>query len=536
MNELENDISKGFILNDLEAKLIEGLEGDLEGLDFLKSEELKIGNPESIGETMKNIVWDQFQLSIGMDAGESFIEENKGRNLDLRESAHIQTSENFEKGKIAKNNSEINYQERHDNWQGNFKKDAEGEILYQRNGKEILNIESRLDFDKDRPVGSSAIHKDHTVSTGEIRRDPAANAHLSKTEQVKFANSNENLKDLGSAANQSKGDRDAHEWSKDDSRNGIPNKNRFPDVPKDFDQNADVAKKKYQKVKKEGEERSTIAGRKSRINEVKKIGKQSLKVIVFSLLAELLKTIVNKLVVWFKSASKSFSTFLVQMKEAIRSFFENLKQHLKNAADTFLTTIFSAIWGPIIGTIKKAWMFIKQGWKSLKEAIQYIRNPENKDKSFSDIMLQVSKIIVAGLTVGGALLLGETIEKALMTIAPLAIPIPILGSVASVMGIFLGALVSGLIGALALNLIDRIIVKKQKEENRSKQIAKQSEIIDVQEQIIEIKTEKMVSSKIRVSKTLKERHEKLEDVIRESVASIMANDKGDNLFDEIDKL
>jgi hypothetical protein len=534
MNELDNDVNQELNLNDLEAKLTKDLEENLEDLDFLKEEEIKIGNPESIGETMKNIVWEQFHLQVGLDAGEDFIEENKGRTLDLRKNSHTQTTANFEKGKIATHNDEINYKQRYDIQQGQFRKDENGNIRFNR-GKKVLNRDARVEFDKDRPVGSNTIHTDHTVSAGEIIRDPAANAHLSSDEQIKFANSEKNLNPLGAAANMSKGDRDAHEWY-NDKRNGVANKERFGDVPKDFEKTADIAKEEFRNVKKEGEIISKKAGKKSRINEAKKIGKQSLKAVLFGLLSELLKTIVQKLVVWFKSSSKTFSTFLEQMKEAIRDFFKDLKQHLKQAGDTFLTTIASAIWGPIIGTIKKAWMFIKQGWKSLKDAIQYIRNPENKDKSFSVIMLQVSKIIVAGLTVGGALLLGEVIEKGLMTIPPLAVAIPVLGSVASIMGVFLGALVSGIIGGLALNLIDRIIIKKQKEINRSNQIEKQSEILDTQEKMIDVKKKNTEQSKRNASKNIEERHKNAEDEIRNSVANIMANTKSDNLFDEIDKL
>jgi hypothetical protein len=535
MNELVNDFSKDFILNDLESKLIEDLEDSLEDLDFLEGEELKIGDSESIGETMKNIVWEQFQLQIGIDAGENFIKENKNRKLDLRKEAHHQTTKNFEKGKIATHNDFINYQERYDNQQSKFRKDQNGNNKVNFRGKQLLNRDARIEFDKDRPTGSNTIHMDHTVSAGEIIRDPEANAHLSKNEQVRFANGEKNLNPLGAAANMSKGDRDAHEWYRD-QRDGVPNKDRFPDVPEDFEKTAEIAKEEYKNVKKEGKENSKKAGRKSRIKEAKKIGKHSLQAVLFGLLAELLKTIVKKLVAWFASKAKSFASFLDHMKEAIHNFFKDLKQHLKQAADTFLTTIFTAIWGPIIGTIKKAWMFMKQGWKSLKEAVQYIRNPENKNKPFNIIMLQVSKIVVAGLTAGGALLLGETLEKGLMTIPALAFPIPILGSVASIMGIFLGALVSGLIGALALNLIDRIIVKKQRELNRSKQIEKQSEILDTQGEIIDLVTTNTEQRKINAFKNIEARHENTEVLIRNSVTVIITNNKSDDLFDKIDKL
>ena len=180
------------------------------------------------------------------------------------------------------------------------------------------------------------------------------------------------------------------------------------------------------------------------------------------LLAELVKEIIAKLVKWFKSAKKNLGALLDSLKEAIHSFISKMKEHLINAGNTVLSTVATAILGPVFGTIKKVWMLLKQGWKSLKEAINYIKKPENKGKSIGRLMLEVGKIIIAGLTGAGALLLGEIIEKGLMTIPVFAFEIPLLGSLASIIGIFLGAVVSGIIGAIAINLIEKRIEKSQK--------------------------------------------------------------------------
>ena len=42
------------------------------------------------------------------------------------------------------------------------------------------------------------------------------------------------------------------------------------------------------------------------------------------------------------------------------------------------------------------------------------------------------------------------------------IELPLLGSLANIIGMFLASLVSGLIGAIIINLIDKFIAKKQK--------------------------------------------------------------------------
>ena len=52
-----------------------------------------------------------------------------------------------------------------------------------------------------------------------------------------------------------------------------------------------------------------------------------------------------------------------------------------------------------------------------------------------------------------------------MTFPVFAFDIPAIGSLASLIGMLLGSLVSGIIGALALNQIDRLIAKKLKTIN-----------------------------------------------------------------------
>ena len=96
-------------------------------------------------------------------------------------------------------------------------------------------------------------------------------------------------------------------------------------------------------------------------------------------------------------------------------------------------------------------------------------------------MLEVGKIVIASITAGGAILLSEVIEKSLMTIPAFAFQIPLLGSLANILGIFFGAIVSGIIGAIALNLIDRLLAKKVKSENQLRQIKKGNEILKKQE-------------------------------------------------------
>ena len=69
------DIEESAIdFDELEEKLQSQLDEQLSELDFLESEKAQIGNPDALGETIKNVVWEQFINQIGVIAGEDFIE------------------------------------------------------------------------------------------------------------------------------------------------------------------------------------------------------------------------------------------------------------------------------------------------------------------------------------------------------------------------------------------------------------------------------------------------------------------------------
>lgn len=516
----------------IESQLEAELDSQMEDLKVLEEEHDKIGNPATIGETVKNVVWEQFINQVGVIAGEDFIRENRGLTLDLRDSAHIQTTENFEKGKIATHNDKIDYQKRYDDWQANFQHDENGDVKTHqtRTGKQEATLVNgaRKPFDEGRPTGSveRGTDMDHTVSAGEIIRDPAANAHLSKEEQIAFANSEANLNEMNAGQNRSKGDKSMTDWLDNPNKNGQKPDEIFDineEQKEKYREKDKEARTEYERVKKEGEKRSIETGKKSQREEAFRIGGKALRSVIMGLLASLIKDIIQKLVAWLRSGKRSLSTFIDSVKLAIKSFLSNLKTHLLNAGNTLITTIFTAIFGPVIGMIKKAWIFLKQGYKSVKEAIEFFKNPANKNMPFSIKMMEVGKIIVTGATAGGAILLGETIEKGLMTIPVFAFQIPLLGSLASLLGMFFGALISGLIGALALNLIDKMIAKKQRSINQSQQINKKNDIINSQEQILVVTAAQAANDKKDTAQNVMKRHQEANDIIEKSTSSVDEN-------------
>lgn len=515
-----------------ESQLEAELDSQMEDLKVLEEEHDKIGNPATIGETVKNVVWEQFINQVGVIAGEDFIRENRGLTLDLRDSAHIQTKENFADGKIAIHNYisndklEHNYDRYKNKPHGEFRKefvDPGMNASLPRAGKlKEQGIDTVTDIYTGRQIptqtkledGSNnplAAQREHVKASAELYKDPSLQMANSDEELAGIINNPENLQGYTTAErNNRKSDNSAADMEERDKN-------------KHWEKANERAEKYIAKTQKEGEERLKAEGRKTQREEAFRIGGKALRSVIMGLLASLVKDIIQKLVAWFRSGKRSLSTFIDSVKLAIKSFLSNMKTHLLNAGNTLITTIFTAIFGPVIGMIKKAWIFLKQGYKSVKEAIEFFKNPANKNMPFSIKMMEVGKIIVTGATAGGAILLGETIEKGLMTIPVFAFQIPLLGSLASLLGMFFGALISGLIGALALNLIDKMIAKKQRSINQSQQINKKNDIINSQEQILVVTAAQAANDKKDTAQNVMNRHQGANDIIEKSTSSVDEN-------------
>ena len=543
--ELDIDYEK---LLSLESSLEDNLKDIAEHIDQLDIDREKLQNNEYLQESIEDIVWEQVQLQLAAQIGQEFIKDNHGQTLDLRKEAHIQTAENFEKGKVATHNRDVDYQERYDTWQNNFVKDDLGNIKTHstRSGKIVntLTKDARKPFDAGRPTGSKekGTQMDHTVSAGEIIRDPKANAFLAKEEQIAFANSEVNLNEIRGDINQAKGDQSTTELFDNPNSKGQyarDNHNISKQEEKQLREKDKEARAEYDRIRDEAEKRAIKSGKKSRRDEALKVSGKALKVALLQLLSEFLRELISKFISWLKDTERNLSTFIEKIKEAIISFVNNLSNHLLNVGKSVVTMIASAIVGPVINTFLKAWTFIHQGWRSLKEAIDYLNNPDNKEKSVQIMILEIGKIVVAGLSATGAIVLGETLGASLTASFPvLAISIPLLGTIGGLIGTFMGATLSGIIGAFVLKMIDQQIVDRQIADLSSERIDQKNEMLVIQDQLLDVKNVKLEVEKNTIINTIKERHDIAASIMKEKLSDIFTestrDDKSD--FDEIDSL
>ena len=514
----------------LENSLENNLKDVVDHIDQLDIDREKLQNNEYLQESIENIVWEQVQLQLAAQIGEEFIKDNHGQTLNLRKEAHIQTAENFEKGKFATHNRDVDYQERYTTWQNNF--------TTNKNGERVLKKDARTFFDKGRDMGSAAINKDHTVSIKEQLNDVEMATFFSKDQVKDFANSSKNLHDLDASANKSKGDKTMTEFL-NSKRDGLKPEERFNIDRKQLEKDDLEAREELQKRKQENKDKAIQSGKKSRRDEALKVSGKALKAALLQLLSEFLRELIKKFISWLKDTERNLSTFIEKIKEAIISFVNNLSNHLLNVGKSVVTMIASAIVGPVINTFLKAWTFIHQGWRSLKEAIDYLKNPDNKEKSVQIMVLEIGKIVVAGLSATGAIVLGETLGASLTASFPvLAISIPLLGTIGSLIGTFMGATLSGIIGAFVLKMIDQQIVDKQISELSSEKIDQKNEMLVIQDQLLDVKNIKLQVEKNTIVNTIKERHDVAASLMKEKLSDIFSESRTDDKsdFDEIDAL
>lgn len=471
-DSIDDELQSNVIIDidDLDAELRKEIDNQLSELKILEENKEKLGDSATLGEIIRDVVWEQFINQLGVVAGEEFIKENRGLKLDLRDEAHIQTPENFANGSIATHNYiskdqlEKNYDRYknipHNEFRKEFVNPGMDKTLKRagdlnKEGIETVNdiytgrqipTKTKLENGKNNP---KAAQREHVSSSEKLYESKPLQMAYNNEEFGDIVNDPENLQGYTTA------ERNNRKSNK--SSNQMDDRDKNEHWKKANDKSEEFIKKK----EKEGEERLIKEGRKTQIEEGFRIGGKALQTFIMVLLAEMVKKIIQQLIVWLRSAEKSLNSFLNSVKLAITKFIEGLKEQVLSATDMAITTIVTAIWGPIVSLIKKAWILLKQSTRTIKEAIEYLKKPENRAKSFEIIMLEVGRIVIVGLSAAGALILSEAIEKALATIPFLAISIPVIGSLASILGIFLGALISGIVGALALRIIDNASAQYQ---------------------------------------------------------------------------
>ena len=521
LNDIET-LDEDLSFEEIEDTLKAELDASFEDLSSLEADMEIIENPDSLAKVIADEVLHQFGNQIGLDLTNETLIQKYDREHPEPYSKEI--------GDGIKNQSEYwdtrgYYQEMQRN----------GELIDAYTGKS-LKLNDQFDLD-------------HVVARKEIYENKRRKQANIDTKDL--ANKTENLKPTNSSLNRSKGDKSIEEYLAKKSQREKDLKAQYekavqkiqndPNMPDTLKKEKIEKQERALKNKLAADDGLMLAADKKARKAINKdiykgvakqtaikAGKDALKMIAITALFDLLRNILNGLAQFFKEKQKSFKSLLLKIKESILAFIHNISNSFRTGVSTFAGTVISEIFGPIVSMFKKLASFIKQGVSTLVEAIHYVRNKENKDKPLSIKIAQVGKIITAGLAAAGAIVGGELIEKALLQIPIMATPIPALGTIANITGLFLSSLLSGIVGAIVMNRIDSYIAGKLRNDNLLMQIDKKNMILTTQNKYTNAKINNLVETKEQSAKSISERRKQAMESISNSLSTIFIENNDDN--------
>lgn len=502
-----------FSVDEMEKILSEQLNDSLSELKFLEKDRKNIGNPDSLGKIVGDEIWKQFANQIGLDmTNETLIQKyNREHPETYKEVADKVMRDTTYKSA----NNEMKEQQQ------------SGVLIDKYTGKKLERTDKA--------------NLDHVVSRKKIFENARRKQANLSTEQL--ANKSENLRATNESLNKSKGAKSNEEFisyiekdkdkiiardekkkekiDNDPNKYAVDKKHEKEIIDKRTEDKLAADKELMLKEQKNAEKainKDIIVGATKQTT--KKAGKDALKMMAVQALSVLLKEIMNGFVRFLKSKAKSFNTFLEEMKQGIRRFLKKIMDVLRTGTSSFVSTIISEIFGPIVSVFKKLSSIIKQGVSSIMEAVRYLKDEKNKNKPFATKIAQVGKIAISGLVAAGAIFGGEVFEKILMTVPGMQIKIPLIGTLANMIGLFLSSLISGLIGAIIINMIDKFLAKKAAENASIQIIDKQNAVLNTQE-VQSVFVERQFDKKKKNSfNDIEKNHEYAKHVMEESLGNI----------------
>ena len=514
-NDISNDeLIEAFDLDKLEEKLENQLSEEFLELEFLEEEKKKIGNPDALGKVILDEIWTQFGNQIGLDMtnetlNQKYDREHQGESYDdiakdiMKDSKYKKANKAMEeKQKLGKLQDEYTGKNIHRNDKANLDHVVSRKELYENARRRQAGISTKKLANKDENLKATneslnKSKKEKSVDTYIANRKSRERDLIKQNERANKKIDESNMSDIEKRkAKEINNKRLQNKLDADDKKMKIHDKNARDAINKEI----------FKSVAKE---------------TAKKAGKDALKQMAIAALFLLLKEVMNSFIRFLKSKIMSFSNFIKELKQSIKSFFNKISNVLHVGATSVLGTIVTEIFGPIVRLFKKIGSLIKVGISSLIDAIKYLKAKENRDKPFSIKVAQVGKIITAGLVAGGAIILGEVFEKLLLTVPGMQVELPLIGSLANVIGMFLASLLTGLVGAIVINLIDKFIAKKQKAYAQAAIVEKGNAVIEKQHQIRIVNEVLLERDKGNAQSNIMGRHQEAANIMKNSYSNIM---------------
>lgn len=498
--------SENLNYDELEELLEQQFTMEFSNLEKLELECKEISSPDKLGDVILDEIWNQFANQVGLDMTSDTL-------LKQYNDKHPNGYTKEEGAKILKDKRYIDANKAMKETQktGNLKDEYTGKKLK-------INEKANLD---------------HVVARKQLFENPWRK--IADIDTADLANKKENFAATNESLNKSKGatsnsdyiknrevrekklrDQDQRANEKIDKKNISDAEKRNLKAINEKKLNDKLAADSKKMLKAEKKAKKAInkdIAKKAPVKIANKAGKDAVKAMFVAALFGMLKEIMNALVRFFKSKKRSFDTFLDEMKNALHSFFNKIKDFIKVGVDSFAGSIVGEIIGAINQKLRRLPNMVKQVFGSIRESISYLSNPENQSHSTEIKIAHISKIITSGLVAVGAMFLGEILEKYLLTIPGMGFEIKFLGTLANVLGMFFASVLTGILAVIIINGLDQFISRKLIEENQKQQADKKNELLRIQDIQIFVAEENVAVKRNHIFSKMSQNHQKLRELL-----------------------
>ena len=498
--------SENLNYDELEELLEQQFTMEFSNLEKLELECKEISSPDKLGDVILDEIWNQFANQVGLDMTSDTL-------LKQYNDKHPNGYTKEEGAKILKDKRYIDANKAMKETQktGNLKDEYTGKKLK-------INEKANLD---------------HVVARKQLFENPWRK--IADIDTADLANKKENFAATNESLNKSKGatsnsdyitnrevrekklrDQDQRANEKIDKKNISDAEKRNLKAINEKKLNDKLAADSKKMLKAEKKAKKAInkdIAKKAPVKIANKAGKDAVKAMFVAALFGMLKEIMNALVRFFKSKKRSFDTFLDEMKNALHSFFNKIKDFIKVGIDSFAGSIVGEIIGAINQKLRRLPNMVKQVFGSIRESISYLSNPENQSHSTEIKIAHISKIITSGLVAVGAMFLGEILEKYLLTIPGMGFEIKFLGTLANVLGMFFASVLTGILAVIIINGLDQFISRKLIEENQKQQADKKNELLRIQDIQIFVAEENVAVKRNHIFSKMSQNHQKLRELL-----------------------
>lgn len=506
LNTEEVNESENLNYDELEELLEQQFTMEFSNLEKLELECKEISSPDKLGDVILDEIWNQFANQIGLDMTSDTL-------LKQYNDKHTNGYTKKEANKIMKDKryTDANNAMKVKQKSGNLKDEYTGKTLK-------INDKANLD---------------HVVPRKQIFENPWRK--IADIETSDLANKSENLAGTNESLNKSKGAKSNSEYIKNREVREKNLKEQVERANKKIDKK-DISDAEKQSLKAENEKRlndklaadskkmlkaekrakkviNKNIAKKAAVRMANKAVKDAIKSMFVAALFGMLKEIMNALVRFFKSKKRSFDTFLVEIKNALHSFFSKIKEFIKVGIDSFVGSIVGEIIGRFNQNLRRLPNMVKQLFGSIRESISYLSDPENKSHTTEIKIAHISKIITSGMVAVGAMFLGDILEKYLLTIPGMGFEIKFLGTLANVLGMFFASVLTGILAVIIINKLDQFISRKLIEENQKQQADKKNELLRIQDIQIFVAEENVAVKRNSILNKMAKNHKKLRELL-----------------------